>query len=117
MHQRLQFSNHYARGDYRQGDPRDVVPVRQTGAEVTATFWAKLAGHPGVGYASPSPCRLRNFGGNPGTFEVGVGQRLGLGGLSQFLFSPNSRLISFFFHVSSSAMICASEFVISNTET
>ena len=40
-----------------------------------------------------------------------------LGGLFQFLFNPNSRLISFFFHISSIEMTSASEFVISNIET
>jgi hypothetical protein len=31
------------RADCRRGDPRSMVPVRRAGAEVTETFWAKLA--------------------------------------------------------------------------
>jgi hypothetical protein len=29
-------------GGYGRGDPRDMIPVRQAGAEVTSAFWASL---------------------------------------------------------------------------
>jgi|GEM_PF-5149656 len=32
-----------------KGDPHGMVPVPQAGAEVSTTFWAKLAGHRGAG--------------------------------------------------------------------
>jgi hypothetical protein len=37
------FAMELLRSDYRQSDPRSMVPVRLAGAEVTEAFWAKLA--------------------------------------------------------------------------
>jgi hypothetical protein len=34
-----------------RGDPRGMLPVQQTGAEVSKTFWAKLTGRRGAGWA------------------------------------------------------------------